>query len=49
VVLCVVEGGLTLDEVWEDMTVEIFGGNSEVPVEEEEELFLHQVDFGKGE
>jgi hypothetical protein len=44
-----VKGRLALKEVWQDVAVEIFGGNSQVPVEEEEKLFLHQIDFGKGE
>lgn len=29
--------------------VEVLGVDSQVPVEEEEELFFHEVDFGEGE
>ena len=31
------------------MGVEVFLGDPEVPVEEVEELLLHEVDFGDGE
>jgi hypothetical protein len=38
-----------LEEVREDVGVKIVGGNSKVPIEEEEKLFLHQVDLGERE
>ena len=34
---------------WLEVGVEVFGGDSEVPVEEEEELLLHEVDLTVGE
>jgi len=40
---------LSVDEVWKNMSVKIVWGNSKVPIEEIEKLFLHQVDFGKRE
>lgn len=33
---------------WIKVEVEIFGSNSQVPVEEVEQLLLHEVDFGDG-
>jgi hypothetical protein len=38
-----------LKEVRKDVGVQIFRGDSKVPIEKEQELFLHQIDFGKGE
>lgn len=51
------QAGLLLDDLvvadgsqeWVEMEVEIFGSDSQVPVEEVEELLLHEVDFGDGE
>ena len=40
---------LSVDKVWENMGVEIGGGDAKVPIEEIEKLFFHQVDFGERE
>lgn len=40
---------LALEEVRKDMAVEVVWDNSEIPLKEEKQLLLHEIDLGKRE